>query len=349
MNTFSLAAASLAAIMAIAMFDAKPAEARRGMSFSAPRAAFSGRSVMRSSSRSFARASNRTFVRKTFVNKSFTNKSFVNKSIVRASNRPLVRSATKSTLALQRAVQHKPKFKQVANVGKATLKKGAAFRVVQNSTLKSGKLSFAKLPLHKAVAGNAGMIGRLSVPKNLKPKLKLASAPLADHKHRLAPFVQRNWKKAFFWVAIAGVGYVTIPELYYDRFYRCAGVAEPDYEECIRVLSFAAIEEEEASRVRYPMPSTAVYRYSATTAPKPEASQACSLEPFVERKWNREFVWVQIPQTGNVTVPEEIYDQFSTKVGGEPPDYPAACKVLVEAAAADTVVATTAPDLERRL
>ena len=47
------------------------------------------------------------------------------------------------------------------------------------------------------------------------------------------------------------------------------------------------------------------------------------------------FVWVQIPQTGNVTVPEDYYDRFHANVAASPPDYQAACAVLVEAAAAD--------------
>ena len=135
--------------------------------------------------------------------------------------------------------------------------------------------------------------------------------------------MQRHWKKAFFWVAVAGVGYLTVPELYYDRFYRCAGVDDPDYEGCISVLSYAALEEEDqmVGRVRAPMPSTAAYRYTAKVEPTQEAKQTCSFEPFVERQWNQSFVWVQIPQTGNVTVPEDYYDRFYGKVGGEPPNY----------------------------
>jgi hypothetical protein len=57
-------------------------------------------------------------------------------------------------------------------------------------------------------------------------------------------------------------------------------------------------------------------------------------------------VWVQVPQTGNVTVPEDSYDSFYRYASAEPPNYPAACKVLVEAAAADTVM-TTALDTRR--
>ena len=81
------------------------------------------------------------------------------------------------------------------------------------------------------------------------------------------------------------------------------------------------------------MPSTAAYRYTAKVEPTQEVKQTCSFEPFVERQWNQSYVWVQIPQTGNVTVPEDYYDRFYGKVGGEPPNYADACKVLVEAAA----------------
>ena len=319
MRTFSVASVSVAALMAMALFDAKPAEARGGgKSFSASHTAGSGSSLVRSSNRSFVKLATKT---------------------------------SKTNLALRRTVvHHEPRIKHLAKIDKSVLKTGSSSGFVSKSGLGSGKLSFGKLPLHNAVAGNAHLVGRLNVPKNFKPKLTLIHAPRADLHLRLAPFVQRHWKKAFFWVAVAGVGYLTVPELYYDRFYRCAGIDNPDYEECISVLSYAAIEEEDEviGRVRAPMPSTAAYRYTAKVEPTPEARQTCSFEPFVERQWNRSFVWVQIPQTGNVTVPEDYYDRFYGKVGGEPPKYPAACKVLVEAAAADTV-ATTSPDLERRL
>ena len=325
MKIFSVASVSVAAIMAMALFDAKPAEARKGSSFSGSRASMSGRS--------FARPSSRSFV------KSVTKKST-------------------ASLSLRRKVVHKPRIKHVAKVDRALRKKGSASAfvkkgstsaLVKKGTLSSANLSFKKLPLHKAAAGNAHRVGRLGLPKNVKPKLTLAHAPRADLHMRLAPFVQRHWKKSFFWVAVAGVGYLTVPELYYDRFYRCVSVGDPDYESCISVLSYAAIEEEEeVRRVRSPMPAAAAYRYRAKVEPTPEARQTCSFDPFVERQWNRSFVWVQIPQVGNVTVPEDHYDRFYGKLGDEPPNYPAACKVLVEAAAADTV-ATTGLDLERRL
>src|SRR4029079_1663673 len=163
-----------------------------------------------------------------------------------------------------------------------------------------------------------------------------AHAPVVNLRPRFAPFVQRHWRRAFFWAAVAGVGYLTIPELYYDRFYGCVNVADPDYGCAVDLLSTAALEEEsETTRVHYPMPSDAAYRYSASAAPKQET--ACSFQPFVERKWNRAFVWVQLPSVGNVTVPEDYYDRFYANVTQDPPGYSAACKLLVDAVAADTV------------
>jgi hypothetical protein len=310
MRTFSLASASVAALALMAFYDATPASARgHGSSFS------SSSSHSSSSTRSFARVT--------------TNKTFV--------------KSVSKTSTLRRAVVLKP-------VKLAKINKVPTSSFVNKTALSTGKLNFTKLPLHKAVVGNGNFVGRISVPKNLTPKLALVKAPNSALHLRLAPFVQRHWKGAFFWVAVAGVGYVTVPELYYDRFYRCAGLDEPDYEACIGVLSRAVIEEEDAvRRVRYPMPPTATYRYTSAVAPTMEATQTCSMAPFVERKWNREFVWVQIPQTGNVTVPEDYYDRFTGKMGTEPPNYSEACKVLVEAAAADSVVAMAAPDLNRRL
>jgi hypothetical protein len=316
MRTLSLASASVAALALMALYDATPAEARgggRGMSFSSSSHAVS-------SGRSFARVSNRSFAR----------------------------SVSKPSPTLRRAIVHHTPHIKVAKIDKGGLGKVSGF--VHKSALSSGKLNVGKLPLFKAAAGNSHLLGRLNVPKNLTPKLALAHAPGANLHARFAPFVQRNWKKAFFWVSVAGIGYLTVPEFYYDRFYRCASVDDPDYDDCIKVLSLAALEEEdEIHRVRHPMPSTATYRYSAKVEPTTEARQTCSFAPFVERKWNREFVWVQIPQTGNVTVPEEYYDLFTGKMGTEPPDFSAACNVLVEAAAADTVVAMSSPDLNRRL
>jgi hypothetical protein len=159
--------------------------------------------------------------------------------------------------------------------------------------------------------------------------------------------VQRHWRRPFFWAAIAGIGYLTIPELYYDRFYACVDAENPDYGCAVDLLSSAALnEEQETARARYAMPSNATYRYSADVAPKPEAG-SCNFDPFVERKWNHAFVWVKIPEIGNVTVPEDYYDRFYNYVVAEPPNYAAACRVLVEALAADTV-APSSTDVGQR-
>jgi hypothetical protein len=210
------------------------------------------------------------------------------------------------------------------------------------------QLNLGRLPIHTAVAGTALRAGRVGLPQNLRPKLTLTHAPKAQFQHRMAPFVQRHWKKAFFWVAVAGIGYLTIPEIYYERFLGYVSIDDPDYEGCINLLSLAALEEEEEIvRVRRPMPTNAVYRYSATVAPEQVSSgPSCTFEPFIERNWSRPFVWVQIPKIGNVTVPDDSYDRFYGFVAAAPPNYSAACAVLVEAAAADTV-ATTSLDFRR--
>jgi hypothetical protein len=307
----SAAATSVAALLATALVGAPPAQARGGgMHFSPVH----------------------------------SNVSMPTRSLTTSNTKSLTK-VNKTNTTLRRAiVHHEPHIKHVTKIDKGAVKTVSSLRSGQGAN----KLTLAKLPLLKANAGSANLVGRLKVPTGLKPKLTLAHAPDANFKLRLAPFVQRHWKKAYFWVAIAGVGYLTVPELYYDRFYRCAGVDDPDYEQCISVLSYAALEEDEFYRVRAPMPSTASYRYTASVAPTNEASQTCSFAPFVERQWNRAFVWVQIPQNGNVTVPEDYYERFTNRLGAEPPNYPGACKVLVEAAAADTV-ATTSPDLDTTL
>ena len=196
--------------------------------------------------------------------------------------------------------------------------------------------------MSKAVAGTALTRGRVAVPNNLRPRLTLARAPAIAFRPRLLPFVQRHWRRAFFWAAVAGLGYLTIPDLYYDRFYGCVNADDPDYDCAVDVLSAAAVnEDKETARVRYPMPPNATYKYTANAGPRFEAN-ACTFDPFVERKWNHAFVWVQIPEVGNVTVPEDYYDRFFADVSKDPPDYAAACMVLGEALAADTVAASTA-------
>lgn len=318
MNNLVFASVSAAALMAVSLINVSPAEAR---------------------SKGFS---------------SFGSRMSVSRPPMRMTSKPMVKSVTKLKMgntSLRRAVVHhkKPHIKNVTKLDKAIIKKGPVSGFVSKNTLKAGTFKLGKLPVQKAVLGKANLVGRLAVPKMIKPKLTLVHPPKAAFQLRFAPFVQRHWKKAFFWVALAGVGYVTVPSLYYDRFYSCASVDDPDYDACIGILSYAAIEEEEEIyRVRKPMPASASYRHIAKVAPTSAAQETCSLAPFVERQWNRSFVWVQVPETGNVTVPEDYYDRFYGQLGDEPPNYAAACKVLVEAAAADTV-ATTGLDLERRL
>ena len=225
----------------------------------------------------------------------------------------------------------------------------------QSSGRKHKDITEDKLAVRQTPAHTSLLKGRLTVPQNLKPRLTLTKLANAQFQKKMGPFVQKYWKKPFFWVLLAGVGYVTVPELYYDRFLGC--IADEDYDRCVALLSIAAVEEEDAVRVRYTMPATASYRYSASAAPSAVASApadngaqainatTCSLDPFVERKWNSAFVWVRIPDTGNVTVPEDYYDRFEGAVASSPPNYQAACAVLAEAAVADMMtMAGTAGD-----
>jgi hypothetical protein len=149
---------------------------------------------------------------------------------------------------------------------------------------------------------------------------------------RFAPFVQRHWKKAFFWVAVAGIGYLTIPELYYSSFYSCVSVDDPIWDDCSYILSYAALEEEEEV-VRVSMPANTKYRYTVKTAAKPSDCPSCQWDRYVERKWNQSYAWVKLPEVGNITVPDAYYDRFYTYAGANPPNYPQACKVLEDAAA----------------
>ena len=240
-------------------------------------------------------------------------------------------SGNKNASAARNQVQHK-RIGADQKSGSRALQPGQA----------AGKNALRNLPVSKAVAGTALTRGRVAVPKNLRPRVTLTRGPAIALRPRLLPFVQRHWRNPFFWAAVAGIGYLTIPELYYDRFYGCVNVADPDYECAVDVLSAAALnEDKETARVRTPMPPDATFKYTANAAPKPE-SNACTFDPFVERQWNLAFVWVQIPQVGNVTVPEDYYDRFFADISKDPPDYTAGCKVLAEALAGDTVAASTA-------
>src|SRR5690349_8563707 len=159
---------------------------------------------------------------------------------------------------------HKPAGKITKGTSTTFVKKGTSSTFVKKTTIGTGTLNLRSLPLHKAAPGNQFLKGRLALPQNIKPKLTVTKAPALKFHPRFAPFVQRHWKKAFFWVAVAGIGYVTIPQLYYDRFYSCVSVDDPVWDDCSYILSSAAIEEEEVVRVS--MPASAKYRYTARAA-----------------------------------------------------------------------------------
>lgn len=192
---------------------------------------------------------------------------------------------------------------------------------------------------------------RVALPANMAPKLTLVKPPKMALAPKFAPFVQRHWKKAFFWVAVAGIGYLTIPEYYYDRW--AAYVDEDDYDSAADLLALAALDDDDQV-VRIQKPESVAYRYQASVAPSKvaatpgdttesgvtstaDAQAGCTLQPFVDRQWSQPYSWVQIPEVGNVTVPDANYDRFVSFVSSEPPNYRTACTVLAEAAAADTV------------
>ncbi len=291
MRMTTLTSASAAVVVALTLFDMTPVEA------AVQRRAVTVRKVQRAPSRSV---------------------------------QPRVRNVQPRVRHVKPPVLHKKKgtIRSVTKgVGPGA---GSASSFVKKGTLNTGNVRLRGLPLHKAVAGTGLLRGRVATPQNLRPKFTITRAPRAIFRPRLAPFVQRHWKKAFFWVAIAGIGYLTIPELYYDRFYTCVSVDDPIYDDCIWILSYAALEEEEV--VRISMPATAGYRYKAKAAVKQDC-QSCRWERFVDRRWNQSYGWVRIPQVGNVTVPDAYYDRFYTFAGAIPPNYPQACQVLQDAAA----------------
>ena len=158
---------------------------------------------------------------------------------------PSMRSVQPRVRSVQPRVLHK---KVVTPKTVTTLKKGvgpgSASSFVKKTTIGAGTLNLRRLPLHKAAAGNAFLKGRLAVRRTYAQADPHACAGL-EIPSQFAPFVQRHWKHAFFWVAVAGIGYLTIPELYYNRFYSCISVDDPIYDDCGYILSYAALEEEE--------------------------------------------------------------------------------------------------------
>jgi hypothetical protein len=215
--------------------------------------------------------------------------------------------------------------------------KGPVVPVGTGKALPAKGLNFAGKPLIRPPAqGLKFKQGRLALPQNIKPKVSLLKPPPPVFQKKFGPFVQRHWKSAFFWSFIAGIGYVTVPDIYYDRWVVLTNGPDPDYDGCVTLLNSYAVTESDYERA--PVPANVSYRYSAPVAPQAAALNTCKFDPFVERRWDKSFVWVQIPEVGNVTVPEDHYERFFQYVSANPADYPSACNVLVEAAATDSVV-----------
>ncbi len=297
MRTMALATVAAAAAVALSLFDAAPADAQfNPKSFKAP-----VRSVPRSLK----------------MKPTFTKKAIVK---------------TPKTIGKVPKTIGKLPSKTITKVPTKTITKLPAKSFVKKATLGKGTVNLKALPHYKPVASKGLLKGKLPVPKNIQPKLKLAHFPHKKHHHHFAPFIQRPWKSAFFWVAVAGIGYLTIPALYYDRFYTCMDVDDPVYDDCLYILDEAALEEEEV--VRISMPAQATYRYRAS-APAKQECPACRWDRFVERRWNQSYSWVKLPDIGNVTVPDTYYDRFFKFAGANPPNYPQACQVLQEAAAGE--------------
>lgn len=246
---------------------------------------------------------------------------------------PRVTKAPRVLKATPKITKVPKTFKATPSITKSPLTKGGPTAFVKKGP-PARPLNLRTLPRHKAVASGKLLSGRVALPKNLKPKLSLAHAPKPVFRHRFSPFVQRHWKHAFFWVAVAGIGYLTVPALYYDNFYTCVNGDDPIYDDCIDILSYAALEEEEVVRISMPATSTYKYRARAPIAAKPQDCPSCRWDRFVERKWNQSFAWVKVPEIGNVTVPDAHYDRFFGFAGANPPNYPQACQVLQDAATA---------------
>ncbi len=336
MGRFATISASMAAVMAITSIDLigfASSAAARGHS-----SGFSSRSVSHFSSKSFAQH-NKT-------------KTDFRQRLVVPKNKGLNKFTPKHTQKFVPKVvtKHVPKF-----IPKYVPKGSAKSLPFQQNLVQK------KLPLIKPVAANGQFKARLGLPPNLKPKLTLVKAPKLLVVPKFQPFIQRHWKSAFFWVAVAGIGYLTIPEFYYDRWVSYVDEEDPDYDRAVYLLSLAALEEEEGV-VRISKPADVPYRYTAPVAPPPtmidvaendpakkvntDGQPVCTLKPFVDRQWAQAFVWVQIPDVGNVTVPEQRYDQFVNALNAAPPNYETACTVLAEAAAADTVTTAQVSSVE---
>ena len=177
-------------------------------------------------------------------------------------------------------------------------------------------------------------LGRIAPPSNLIAKATLIAPRTGFLTNRFQPFLQRHWRSAFFWVAIPTIGYLTIPESAYDRFYSYVSGPEPNYDGAVRYLAQVAVEEEGTQVVRVTTPIPVNYTVTAT----PEPTYDPRFAPFVNRKWNSEFYTFSIPRVGNVTCPVAIKGQVQQLLQATPPQFGEALTLIEEAAAADTIV-----------
>ncbi len=193
------------------------------------------------------------------------------------------------------------------------------------------------VPFRATVRPTHLKLGRIAPPPNIVPRLAVKAAPVKFSVNRFKPFLQRHWRRAFFWIAIPTIGYITIPDHAYDRFVTYVERDEPDYDGAIKYLSRVAVEEEgpKVVRVAAPPPPSAIKQ---TVAVAPDASFDTRLAAFVNRQWSTEFVWIEVPRIGRITCPKALYDQVQPLLAGTPPKFEEAVSLLEEAAAADTVV-----------
>ena len=196
--------------------------------------------------------------------------------------------------------------------------------------------STTTLPARLTVPANALKLGRIAPPSNLIAKLTLSAPKPGFLATRFKPFLQRHWRTAFFWVAIPTIGYLTIPDHAYDRFVTFVSGSEPDYDGAVKYLSQVAVSEDESHVVRLAPTETVPVRHVVTVAPAPIYDQR--FIPFVNRKWNSEFVTISVPRIGNVTCPVSIVEQVKLQLTQNPPKFDEALALIEEAAAADTVV-----------
>src|SRR5262249_7111882 len=202
MRTITAISATAIALSSLMLFSSSVAARHGGGGFSgggggrsigpsAPRMSHPGPSAPRSLAHSSQRARNA----------SNSNKVHRQDQHKRTAADKAAKSANKNANAARKQVQQK-RIGADQKSGSRALQPGQA----------AGKNALRNLPVSKAVAGTALTRGRVAVPKNLRPRVTLTRAPAIAFRPRLLPFVQRHWRNPFFWAAVAGIGYLTIPD-----------------------------------------------------------------------------------------------------------------------------------------